>query len=262
MIERREVDVGGARLFAESAGEGPPLVLVHGLASDHGAWDDVVGALVRRRRVIRYDLRGYGRSSDPERRRFRHAEDLGAVLDAFGVERADVAGASMGGSIALNFALDQPGRVRRLVLSSPGMVAWDWSEAWRAAFAEMLVAAQAGDMPRARELWIAHPLFATTRAVPAAAARLRAETQAYSGAHWAHGDNEALQMPDIDRLPFLQAPTLLLSGSEDLPDFRLIADLIEGAAPDVRRIDYAGAGHLLHYERPEAFVRDLVAFVQ
>ncbi len=257
----REIQRDGAQLSAEIAGVGPPLVLIHGLASDRSAWDEVWLVLVRQRQVVRYDLRGFGRSVDAERRPFRHADDLAAVLDAFEIETADLVGVSMGGAIALNFALDQASRVRRLVLASPAMVAWEWSDSWRAHFAPILAAARAGDLQAARELWLAHPLFETTRAVPAAAVKLRRETQAYSGSHWASGDNEVHQLPDLDRLSELQSPTLLLSGGRDLPDFRLIADLISGAGPDVTRIDYEDAGHMLHYERGDAFLRDLLAFL-
>lgn len=256
-----EVEAPGVRLSVDVQGDGPPLVLVHGFGGDRSLWDEAWSALARRRKVVRYDLRGFGESTALEDAPFRHSRDLGALLDALGVGACDLAGVSMGGAIALNFTLDHPDRVRRLALISPGIVAWEWSDAWRAAWAPLVDAARNGDFARARELWWEHALFATTRASPGAAATLRRSIDAYSGRHWADGDGEDLALPDVDRLWSLNTPTLLLSGSEDLPDFRLIADLIEGAASDVRRLDYAGAGHMLHLERPGDFIADLEAFL-
>lgn len=259
MIERQQIDVPGARLITESQGAGDDLVLVHGIDSDRHAWDWFWTELARRRRVVRYDLRGFGESVISQRRAFRHSHDLKALLDALGIQRCDLAGVSMGGSISLNFALDFPDRVRRLALISPGMVAWEWSDEWRSAWRPMVDAAQAGDMPRARELWWNHPIFATTRRIPPAAKKLRETIESCSGQHWL-GDDEQPMLPDVDRLTSLRASTLLLTGSEDLPDFRLIADLIEAAAPNVRCIHYQGAGHLLHLERPQAFLADMLDF--
>jgi pimeloyl-ACP methyl ester carboxylesterase len=251
MSEVREVLIPAAKLVVESAGAGePPLLLLHGLAGDRSLWDDVWRDLKVGRRAIRYDLRGFGGSTALDERPFRHSGDLEALLDALEIGRCDLAGVSLGGSVALNFALDHPERVRKLVLISPGITAWEWSDEWRARWRAIVDVAQSGDMDGARELWLSDPLFATTRALPEAAAKLRRVTWAYSGEVWSKGDREAEALPDLDRLPFLAVPTLLLTGAADLADFRLIADLISTAAPGVRRVDIEGAGHLLNLERP------------
>jgi pimeloyl-ACP methyl ester carboxylesterase len=260
-MDQRTVDVPGARLMLQMQGSGENVVLLHGFAGDRGLWDGFWPDLAQRRRAIRYDLRGFGQSVALSPAPFRHSRDLAALLDALGVETCSLVGVSMGGAIALNFALEHPDRVRRLVLVSPGIVAWEWSEAWRSEWAKIVEAARDRSLDEARELWWRHPLFHTTRAIPGAAAKLRQSIEAYSGSHWAHGDNEEPAMPDVDRLGELAPETLLLTGSEDLPDFRLIADLIEAVAPNVRRIDYDGAGHMLHLERPEAFAADVTRFL-
>jgi pimeloyl-ACP methyl ester carboxylesterase len=260
-IQRRAVTIPGARLVAEWQGTGDNLVLVHGFAGDRRTWNGIWTDLSRRRRVTRYDLRGFGESTDLHVESFRHSADLEALLDALSIESCDLLGVSMGGSIALNFALDHPGRVRRLVLASPGIVAWQWSEDWQHRWQSVTDKARAGDVAGARDLWWNHPLFAVTRTLPRAAAELGESIDSYSGAHWAERDREMPVMPDVDRLYLLNPPMLLLTGSADMPDYRLIADLIQGAVPKVRRIDYEGAGHMLHLERPETFVADVMSFL-
>ncbi|CAN7599459.1 alpha/beta hydrolase [Phenylobacterium sp. LjRoot225] len=262
MSDVHEVFVPGARLRVEAAGGGePPLLLLHGLASDRRIWDLVWDDLTAGRRVIRYDLRGFGASVASDDQPFRHSVDLARLLDALRIERCDLVGVSLGGSVALNCALDHPERVRKLVLVSPGMTAWEWSDEWRALWGAIVEAAQADGLDRARALWRAHPLFATTRDLPHAAEILQQTLRDYSGAVWSEGDREAPALPDLDRLPFLEVPTLLLTGALDLPDFRLIAELIEAAAPDVRRIDFDGAGHMLNLERPREVSTEILRFL-
>jgi pimeloyl-ACP methyl ester carboxylesterase len=260
-MDRRLVEVAGASLEVEVEGAGEAMVLIHGFAGDRRSWDGIAPGLALDRRVVRYDLRGYGGSVEREPVPFRHARDLAALLDALDVRQCVLAGVSMGGAVALNFALDHPDRVRRLVLVSPGLVAWEWSDEWRAAWRKIVEAARKGDLDQARGLWWEHPLFATTRRIPQAAAALRDAISAYSGAHWALGDHEELAMPDVDRLGELAVETLLVTGSSDLPDFQLIAGLVEAMAPGVRRITYEDAGHMLHLERPAQLLADMKAFL-
>jgi pimeloyl-ACP methyl ester carboxylesterase len=233
--------------------------LVHGFSGDRQTWVHIADVLAAKRQVIRYDLRGHG-ASQAGNVSYRHADDLLTVLDTLGIRQCDVVGVSMGGSISLNFALDHPERVRRLILISPGLVSWEWSDEWKALWAPIVEAARDGDIEAARELWINHPLFATARAHPDADRYLRQSVSGYSGSHWV-ADLEQPTLPDLDRLTSLSAPTLLIAGARDLPDFRLIADLIEAAAPRVRRVDVDGAGHLVHLERLAEVIGQIRAFL-
>ena len=240
------VAVEGATLAGERSGEGPPLVLLHGMAGERGDWNRLLAALPTDYPVLRYDLRGFGQSPSDDRE-YSHTDDLLALFDAQGIDRAPLLGLSMGGGVALNFALSHPERVSRLILVSPAMVGWEWSDEWKALWRGVSRAAREGDMALARERWWQHPMSAVARQSEAAG-DLRHAIDAYHGRQWIR-DNQRDELPDVDRLHTLAMPLLLLTGEHDVADIRLIADVIEGAAPDVRRIDYAGAGHMLHLER-------------
>jgi pimeloyl-ACP methyl ester carboxylesterase len=241
------------------SGRNPRAVFVHGLGGDLHTWDAVSEALGQKLASLRYDLRGFGESVCRHPVTFRHADDLLAVLDATGIEQCDLIGVSMGASIALNFTLDHPERVRNLVLISPGLTGWEWSEEWRALWQPIVDSARGGAMEKARELWWQHPLFATTRESPAAAA-LRAAIMRDSGEHWIDDLQEQV-LPDLERLHQLQTRTLLMSGGRDLAEFRLMADLIEGNATHLQRIDIASAGHLIPLEEPRICADHIAAFL-
>ncbi len=120
-VDTGRVAVDGGMLFYEVRGQGPPVILLHpGATFDHRMWEPQVEVLARDHRVIRYDLRGFGRSSRPTGP-FSPVEDLRRVLDTLGLEQASLVGVGMGSGIALNFALQHPQQVERLVLAGLGM---------------------------------------------------------------------------------------------------------------------------------------------
>ena len=164
------VEFDGGALAWESAGEGPDVVFLHPGLWDGRVWDEQFGVFSRTYRVLRFDFRGYGRSSRPEPGRpYSHVEDLAAVMDAAGAERAALIGNSMGGKVAVDFALTHPARVSALVLATPALSGFEGTQdeeaAWEAAFADVErqieEAVTAGDLEGAQDLrlrWLWAPL--------------------------------------------------------------------------------------------------------
>src|SRR3954463_6383416 len=113
-------EVNGARLYYEAMGEGTAVVLVHGGLVDSRLWDAQMKPLSKHFRVVRYDIRGYGRSPAPTGEYYPH-EDLRALLDYLKIDKATLVGLSLGGIVAADFALEQPARVERLVLVGSGL---------------------------------------------------------------------------------------------------------------------------------------------
>lgn len=108
---RSAVAVNGAKLYYEESGTGAPVIFLHGHSFDRRQWQPQVKVFERRYRVIRYDLRGYGRSSQPQEGvDFLHAEDLRAFMDALGIRRAHLVGLSLGGFVVTDFIALYPER--------------------------------------------------------------------------------------------------------------------------------------------------------
>jgi pimeloyl-ACP methyl ester carboxylesterase len=254
------VECEGARLVGERrTGDAVPLILVHGFGGSRRDWDPLVAALPPAWPLIRYDQRGFGKSAAAAGVPFSHAEDLVTLLDAFGLEQVDLCGVSLGGATVLGCALQAPHRVRRLVLVSPMLSGWSWSTDWVEHWKAIGRKARAGEIEEARSLWWSHPLFAPVREGPRSET-LRQAIQQFSGQQWIR-DDQRHEWPMVERLHEVELPTLLLTGALDLPDFRVMADLIEGASPAVQRIDYTDAGHLLTLEKPCDIAAEIAAFL-
>ena len=119
--------INGAEIFWESAGEGSDVVLIHAGVADGRMWDELFPVLAKKFRCIRYDIRGFGRSTFPGGP-YSHVADLDGLFRAADVDSAAVVGASVGGQIAIDFSLVHPGKVTRLVLAASALGGHDeWS---------------------------------------------------------------------------------------------------------------------------------------
>ncbi len=255
--------IRAASIFCRSQGSGVPVVLLHGFGLDQRMWDDQSAALAERFSVIRYDLRGFGRSSLPISGAYSHAEDLQDLLGALSARPAHVVGLSNGGRIAARFALTHPKSVRSLVLVDAALDGHAWSADWQDRWSAIVAAAKAGSVPRARRLWLEHPLFAPAREHASVASRLAEMVNGYSGWHWQNSDPGIAPDPPVARrLAEIRAPTLVITGARDLPDFQTIADALASGIPGAARVTLPGAGHLCNMEAPAVFNDHLMAFLR
>ncbi|MDQ6604798.1 MAG: alpha/beta fold hydrolase [Chloroflexota bacterium] len=256
--------VNGTRLYYEIAGSGPPLVLIHGHGLDCRMWDDQFAPFAAHHRVVRYDLRGFGKSDPVGDTMYAHEDDLAALLDHLEIARAMILGLSAGGSVAINFALTYPAMARALIVVDTALGGHAWSENWNARWKALRQTARAGGAPAANEGWLAHPLFASANEHPAVATRLRQMIADYSGWHWGTRDPQrGHEPPAAERLGEIATPTLVMLGERDLPDFHAIADRIaeQIPAPTARKIILPGVGHMANMEAPERFNAEVLDFL-
>lgn len=234
-------------------GDGPPVVLLHAGVADHRMWEPLVPLLADRRRVIRYDLRGFGEAPAPTGG-FAASDDLAELLDALRIDRAALVGCSNGGRVALQFATERPERVTELTLLSAPLPEHDWSAEVIAAWEAQEAAADLDAVVDANlRAWLAGPrrrledLDPAVRALAADMAR-RAE----EGYVAATGEERDPDPPLGTRLGAVTAPTLVVDAELDFDDFAVIADRIAAGIRGARRATIDGAGHLAPLERPDA----------
>lgn len=260
------VDVPGGRLWYEMAGSGDSLVLIHGNAGDLRHWDHQFRRLARHYRVIRYDVRGYGKSTVPvETQPYADHEDLAALLDRLRISKAHVAGWSMGCAIAVDFVLAYPQRAASLIAVGPWVSGYS-SPAAKKLFADLTAVATAASQqgPQAAlNAWMNAPFFAATVRDSSAGAEFGRIASDYSWWAFSHtSPQRSLDPAAIDRLGTIKAPTLIMTAEHDIPACREVADLLESSLPKSRKVVVAATGHLLHIEKPEKFNQTLVAFIR
>ena len=247
----------GGQLRYSTSGTGEPVVLIHGLGLDAAMWDAQWPALQQEFLAIRYDLRGFGASSIPTGP-YSHADDLLGLLEFLEARPAHVVGLSMGGRMALRFALDQPQAVKSLTLIDPALEGFPWSESWTRQMDPILAAAAKGDVRTARQLWLSHALFAPARRDPRVAAALSAMVERYSVWHWHSADlMRRSASPAIKCLAAVSCPTQVILGELDLPDFKEIAQRLAAEIPGATLHTIADTGHMANMEAP-ATVNDLL----
>jgi pimeloyl-ACP methyl ester carboxylesterase len=260
------VPVPGGHLFAVDEGDGPPVVLLHAGIVDLRAWDALVPLLVDRGlRVVRYDARGYGRSTT-EDVEFSNRADLVAVLDACAIGRACLVGNSRGGMIALDTAAEHPERVAAIVLLGASIGGYDApaTAAEEALFAEMERLEEAGDPEATADfdvrLWVDGPGQPPDRVPAAIREAVRAMDLEVGDPTRARGRPIPLRPPVNDRLADLTMPILALAGALDVSDVWAAALRLRDACPDARAELVPGVAHLIAMEDP-ALVADRVADV-
>jgi pimeloyl-ACP methyl ester carboxylesterase len=247
-------------------GGGPPVVLIHAGIADRRMWEPQWTSLADAFTLLRFDLRGFGDvplGTEP----VCHGADVVAVLDAAGVGRAALVGASLGGRVALEVAVAAPDRVSALVLADPGLPGHPRS-AELAAFGEALdVVWEAGDLDAAAALAVRFWVDRPGRAAPpeaAVVALVTAMTRRAFGLEHAAGDVESVAYAPAlaDRLGEGRAPTLVVCGDEDVADLRAISARLAAEIPNATLVDVPGAAHLPSLEQPVAFEAAVRPFLE
>ncbi len=248
-------------LHYESTGVGDPVVLLHGFATDLHLWDDQIPLLAPKYHVIRYDLRGFGRSA-ASAEPYSHAGDLKNLLDHLGLAHVVLVGLSLGGGVAINFAIEHPDAVRGLVLVDSTLGGFAWSPSFTTDQAAIRRAAIDSGIEAARARWLSLAIFGPALENPKIADRVRAQVGGYSGWHWLNPDpGRPFTPPAIQRLAAITAPTLVVLGERDTPDFHAIASTLEHGIAGAKKVMIPGAGHIANVEAPETFNEILLGFV-
>jgi 3-oxoadipate enol-lactonase len=253
------VEVNGARLAYEVAGEGPPVVLVHAAIADSRQWDREFARLTERRQVLRYDMRGFGRSTPPPGP-LSHARDLLGLMDNVGFERAALIGSSMGGRVAMEIAVAAPERVSALVVIGSGLPGRERSDELQAYAEREDELLEAGKIDEAVELnldvWVRDP------EVRDRVREMQLRTFEHDLAVPDAGPEEPIAPDFAQRLPEISAPTLVLVGGEDVRDHVEATAEIAAAIPGSSRTVIEGAAHLPNLEKPEEFERLVLEFLE
>lgn len=271
------VTVNGVRVYILQDGpaDGPAVLLLHGLGGSTFSWRENIAALAAAGyRVIAFDRPGFGLSDKPLALDYAHpaqADFAIALMDVLGIERAVLIGHSAGGNVIAHMAIRHPVRVSGLVIVDGAIVGGTGGPAFLSALIHfppltrwIQVLAPAVVTPERFSGLLASaygPAFTVTEEISAGYGRVL-QTEGWQNGFVGLVRDAGRNQLDLNAVARISIPTLIIWGEADtwvpVSDGETLRDLIPGAA----WIAYPGVGHLPMEEAPEAFNRDVIAFLE
>jgi len=256
--------IHGAQIHYERSGSGLPMIMLHAGIADSRMWEPQVAVFSEHFDVIRPDTRGFGRSELPPGR-WSPVADLLGLVDELHLKPAVLVGCSFGGQVAIDFALDHPERISRLVLVGPAIGGTNFGQKYPELWAESKAAEDAHDLdalnqaemhlfldgPRRTRGYVAQPLRDLFLEMNG-----RSLQSDFEGAPM-----EEIEPPAVGRLGEITAPTLAIVGDEDVPTVIDAVDLLIAKIPHARKAVIRDAAHLPNLEHPDEFNRLVLDFL-
>ena len=255
------VAVDGGSLYYETLGKGAPVILIHGGFGDRRMWDAQMEPLSQAFRVIRYDHRGFGKSSAPDKP-YSPVADLVALMEHLELKRANLVGNSMGGTLALDFALLQPNLTGAVVVVASTAGGYPVPEEDIKNVNEVLGVAKDKGTSAAVPLWLQHPMVGVASRHPTAGPLLRTMVEdnqkMFLAEHW---PQEPMTPPAYERLAGLNANVLFVVGDQDVASVRNGAEASAARIKKAKVVTIKDADHLPQMEHPEAVNKLLVEYI-
>jgi len=267
------LSVEGGRLYYETAGSGRPLIMIHAAFLDSRMWDGQFRVFAKKNRVVRYDVRGFGRSSRPSGT-YSDAEDLLGLIEHLKIDDACLLGVSNGGRIALDFVTVYPSRVCGLILVAPGVSGYrrsgpeevrDWREFERREGLQNLAVKENRWRDVAKmdiEMW-------APAQNPKNRRRLLRMAMANSHVHrnpwwwrFGYGQQESPRPPAFEKLASIRVPTLLIVGDRDVKGMQSMTERLHGLIGGSELRVMEGADHIANTSRPREFNSLIATFLR
>jgi 3-oxoadipate enol-lactonase len=264
-------EVNCTSLYYEVAGKGEPIVFVHGNFGDRRHWDYQFEPLSKSYKVVRYDVRGYGKSALPKPdETYYDTGDLKALLEYLGIKKAHICGVSMGSGIIIDFALEYPDMCLSIIPTGPWAVGFGENE-YISPAADSLFNVMAKTTTIAKEQGSkeATDFFWTGNIVMAPTANKSKSTldsllkMGYDYSYWGflnQSKRSYTTPPAIGRLKEIKIPALIITAEYDADACKEIAEIMDNDIQNSVRVSIKGAGHLMNMDKPEEFNRYLTEF--
>ena len=261
------VNIDNAKIYYEVAGEGTPFVMIYAGVADNRQWSNEFAYFSKKYQVIRYDMRGYGKS-EPVEGEFSHLRDFVSLLDTLGIlVPILVIGCSMGGGLAMDFALTYPSRVKALIMVDSGPNGLDLDVPSPSKFAEAEKAFESGDLDLVAEIetqiWF-DGIGRKSNQVNSTMRKLLYEMNRVALFHEAKELGKRLpntEIPAYNRLENLNIPVLIIVGSQDIPYILAAADFMKEKIKFAKKIIIEDAAHLPNMDQPLEFRSEVENFL-
>ena len=270
-IQKSYAEVNGTKLYFEVVGHGEPIIFVHGNFGDVRHWDLQMEAFSEKYKVIRYDVRGYGKSDvpDPETS-YRDCDDLNALMEFLKIEKAHICGLSMGSGIAIDFALAYPNKCLSLIPIGPWPNGWGGGRFTTVATDSMFtifgtvfsLISSEGPKAATDYWWSGDHEIKTTVVRNSTLDSLKKIGYEYSWWGFLNSSKRAWHSPPaVVELEKIKMPTLIVTSEHDIQACKEAAELMQSKMPNSRLVSIQDAGHCMNMDNPEEFNRIVIDFI-
>lgn len=258
------LDLGDGHLYYKVTGRGKPLILLHGNFNDHQIWNEQVEQLTESYQVIRYDLRGYGRSSTPTVS-FSNVDDLKALIDFLKLDQVTLVGSSLGGGVAIDFTLTYPHLIHRLILACPSINGHRLPLRMTWQGIKNFYITQHKGKERAIEAFIDNPFwqyyFPASAKEEAVTKVLQNVRNVNNFCRFSPNLSKAARSSAIGRLDEITAPTLIIISDQDHPYNLQSAQLLHAKLRHSTKMIMQNCRHLPFVENPSEFNKAVLNFL-
>ncbi len=261
-VDSGYIEVDGGKLYYEMAGKGPSIVLLHDGMVPCTIWDEQFQWLAKNYRVVRYDRRAYGKSTDPKAS-YSDIDDLNQVFTQLKIDRAIIFGMSSGGGLAIDFTLKYPGKVRGLVLVGAVVSGYNYTAHMANRGGHMIPVSERSDQQKIHRYFVWDDPYEIYKDNVRAKERVWEWMKDYPKED--RGAGIPLKPADRIALKFLseiRVSTLILVGEFDIPDVHAHSGAINAGINGSARIIIPGAGHLIPIEQPALFNAAVLDFLK
>jgi pimeloyl-ACP methyl ester carboxylesterase len=263
--------VNKTKVYYEIAGKGEPLVLIHGSFGDHRFWDPQFTELSKKYKVLRYDIRGYGKSALPDSNElYRDVDDLKALMEFLKINKAHICGLSLGSFIVIDFALAYPDKCISLIPIGP-RVAGDGTDEYRTPGSDSVRAVIArttgivknkGAKEATDYLWTGDHAMSKCIVSPKTREALLKMGYEYSWWRYIYPSKREYAFPmAIKKLSEIKTPTLVVTAEYDLELCKEVAAILIKRIPGAKLISIKSAGHIMNMDKPKEFNKAISEFI-
>lgn len=248
-------------LYYETMGEGVPVVFLHGGFGDRRMWNDQFAEFAKYYSVVRYDQRGFGKSQKPTAA-YSPVSDLEMLLDHLKIDKAHLVGNSMGGYLAIDFAIQKSSRVRSITVVAAGPSGLESPKEDTDRMMAVFKIAKDEGLNKATELWIQNPMVAVTSKLPKTGPLLKTmiedNASIFEMRYWPF---EQSNPPAVKRLNEIKVPSLVIIGDKDTPAVQTAAEAAATGIAGAKKVTMKDGDHLPQMDNPEEFNRILKEFL-
>lgn len=267
-VNKGNANINGASIYYEIKGEGTPIVLMHGFALDTRIWDYQFDVFAKEYKVIRYDFRGFGKSSLPDTLvQYSHIKDLTTLLEFLHLNNVIIIAHSMGGLAALEFTYNNQNKVNALIFaegaaSIKGFNNQPGSKEVGEMFGKVFDIGKKEGVEKGKEALMQVGVSESALKNPISTETFKQMVSDYSGWHWVNTNPiQKYKRIAFEDLSNIQIPVLLINGELSHDHYHQTLQKMHNNLPNSKLVVLKNAGHMLGLENPDQFNQEVISFL-